>query len=75
MRRDHREVAVIWYDVATIQLEGGNEEFAVQFYDETLHIEEMALDPHHIDGVMITVQHLGMVHQQRGELAEATWIL
>ena len=39
-------------------------------YRETLRIERAALGPDH-DDVVLTMQHIGQVHQQRGDLRQA----
>ena len=67
---DHRDVAIIVYNMATVQLEMGDEEEAMQAYRETLRIERAALGPDHED-VVLTMQHIGQVHQQRGDLRQA----
>jgi len=67
---DHRDVAVLWYNIATINLETGDDEEALRCYKETLRVERKSLGDGHND-VLLTLQHLGLVHQQRGELDEA----
>jgi tetratricopeptide (TPR) repeat protein len=67
---DHRDVAILWYNIATIYLETGEDDFAIRLYKETLRVERKALGHKHHD-VILTLQHLGLVHQQRGELDEA----
>jgi tetratricopeptide (TPR) repeat protein len=67
---NHRDVAILWYDIATIYLETGNDELALKLYRETLRVEKFALGEKHRD-VILTIQHLGLVHQQRGDLDEA----
>jgi tetratricopeptide (TPR) repeat protein len=51
-------------------LEIGEDEEAMRFYKETLRVERHALGPDHHD-VVLTLQHMGQVHQQRGELDQA----
>eukprot|EP00529_Nitzschia_sp_RCC80_P000273 CAMPEP_0113493754 /NCGR_PEP_ID=MMETSP0014_2-20120614/28756_1 /TAXON_ID=2857 /ORGANISM="Nitzschia sp." /LENGTH=862 /DNA_ID=CAMNT_0000387629 /DNA_START=186 /DNA_END=2774 /DNA_ORIENTATION=+ /assembly_acc=CAM_ASM_000159 len=68
--KDHREVAVLWYNSATVQLELGHEEVAIRLYRETLRVERAALGEDHAD-VVLTLQHLGQVHHQLGKLDEA----
>ena len=46
---DHRDVAIIVYNMATVQLEMGDEEEAMRAYRETLRIERAALGPDHDD--------------------------
>lgn len=67
---DHRDVAILWYNIATIYLETGEDDFAIKLYKETLRVERKALGETHHD-VILTLQHLGLVYQQRGELDEA----
>lgn len=67
---DHRDVAILWYNIATIHLESGSDAQAIKYYKETLRIERAALGRTHQD-VVLTLQHLGLVHQQRGELEES----
>jgi tetratricopeptide (TPR) repeat protein len=64
---NHRDVAVICYNLATVHLETGDDELAIKYYKETLRVEQMTNQQ---DAVM-TLQNLGLVHQQRGELEEA----
>mmetsp|Transcript_16955 Transcript_16955/g.46500 ORF Transcript_16955/g.46500 Transcript_16955/m.46500 type:complete len:717 (+) Transcript_16955:158-2308(+) len=67
---DHRDVAILWYNIATIHLERGNGDLAIELYQETLRVERIALGQKHHD-VILTLQHLGLVYQQRGELDQA----
>jgi tetratricopeptide (TPR) repeat protein len=67
---DHRDVAILWYNIATICLETGEDEFAIKLYKETLRVERKALGESHHD-VILTLQHLALVYQRRGELDEA----
>ena len=68
--RDHRDVAILWYNIATIHFETGEDDIAVQMYKETLRVERQALGNDHPD-VVLTLQHLGQVHQQMGQIDEA----
>jgi tetratricopeptide (TPR) repeat protein len=67
---NHRDVAILCYNIATIHLECRNDELAITYYKETLRVERLALGPKHED-VVLTLQHLGLVFQQRGQLEEA----
>ncbi len=67
---DHRDIAILWYNIATIYLETGEEEKALLLYRETLRVERQTLGEEHPD-VVLTLQHLAQVHQQRGELEDA----
>jgi tetratricopeptide (TPR) repeat protein len=60
----------LWYNIATIFLEIGEDEEAMKYYRETLRVERLALGHDHHD-VVLTLQHMGHVHQQRGDLDEA----
>lgn len=59
---DHRDVAILWYNIATVFLETGDDDRAIQLYKETLRVERAALGEKHND-VILTLQHLGLVHQ------------
>ena len=67
---DHRDVAILWYNIATIYFETGQEEVAISLYKETLRVERAALGPDHPD-VVLTLQHIGQVLQQQGDLPGA----
>ena len=67
---DHRDVAILLYNIATIHLETGSDDEAMEFYRETLRVERVALGDNHRD-LVLTIQHVGQVHQQRGELLDA----
>mmetsp|Transcript_34107 Transcript_34107/g.82733 ORF Transcript_34107/g.82733 Transcript_34107/m.82733 type:complete len:705 (+) Transcript_34107:73-2187(+) len=67
---NHRDVAILWYNLATVYFERGEEETAVKMYKETLRVEEFHLGANHPD-VALTLRHLGQVHQQLGKLEEA----
>ncbi|KAL3918258.1 MAG: hypothetical protein SGILL_004320 [Bacillariaceae sp.] len=68
--KDHRDCAILWYNLATIHFETGNDDIAIQMYKETLRVERTALGPDHAD-VVLTLQHIGQVLQQVGKLEEA----
>jgi tetratricopeptide (TPR) repeat protein len=67
---DHRGVAIILYNIATIHLEIGDDDEAMVYYRETLCVERCVLGRCHKE-VVLTMQHIGQVHQQRGEFGEA----
>ncbi|KAL3916125.1 MAG: hypothetical protein SGILL_005323, partial [Bacillariaceae sp.] len=67
---DHRDVAILWYNLATIHFETGDDDIAIKMYKETLRVECTALGPVHSD-VVLTLQHIGQVLQQVGKLEEA----
>jgi tetratricopeptide (TPR) repeat protein len=67
---NHREVAILWYNLATVQFELGEADIAIASYKEALRVEREALGADHPD-VILTVQHLGQVYQQLGHLNEA----
>ena len=68
--KNHRDVAILWYNIATIHFETGEDELAVQMYKETLRVERHTLGKSHPD-VSLTLQHLGQVHQQLGYSEQA----
>jgi tetratricopeptide (TPR) repeat protein len=68
--KDHRDVAILWYNIATIDYETGNDEIAIRMYKETLRVERASLGPEHPD-VVLTLQHIGQVLQQIGSLDDA----
>ena len=67
---DHHDVAILWYNLATIYFETGDDQKAIQFYKESLRVERVSLGPDHLD-VAVTLQHLGQVLQQLGLFDEA----
>jgi tetratricopeptide (TPR) repeat protein len=67
----HRDVAIVWYNIATIHFETGEDELAIGMYEETLRVERAALGDSHPD-VVLTLQHLGQVYQQLGHMEKAT---
>ena len=67
---DHKDVAILWYNIATIYFETGNDDLAIKMYKETLRVERAALGPSHPD-VVLTLQHIGQVLQQVGNLPDA----
>jgi hypothetical protein len=40
---DHRDVAILWYSIATLYLESGDDDRAINCYKETLRVERTAL--------------------------------
>jgi tetratricopeptide (TPR) repeat protein len=67
---DHRDIAVMWYNLATIYLEKGEDNIAMKLYGESLRVERRALGDKHPE-ISLTLQHLGQMHQERGELEKA----
>ncbi|CAB9507431.1 Kinesin light chain [Seminavis robusta] len=67
---DHRDIAVMWYNLATIYLEKGEDQTAMKLYSESLRVERRALGEKHPE-ISLTLQHLGQMHQERGELEKA----
>jgi hypothetical protein len=51
---NHRDVAILWYNIATIFLEIGEDDEAMNCYKETLCVERHALEPGHHDVVLST---------------------
>jgi tetratricopeptide (TPR) repeat protein len=68
--KNHGDVAILWYNIATIHFETGEDEIAIQMYKETLRVERLARGEDHPD-VVLTLQHLGQVHQQLGKTEQA----
>lgn len=68
--KDHKDVAILWYNIATIYFETGIDDLAIKMYKETLRVERAALGPSHPD-VVLTLQHIGQVLQQVGNLGDA----
>jgi tetratricopeptide (TPR) repeat protein len=67
---NHRDVAILWYNIATIFFETGEGDVAVKYYKESLRVERAALGPEH-ENVVLALQHLGQVLQQLGNRDEA----
>jgi tetratricopeptide (TPR) repeat protein len=67
---NHRDVAIVWYNIATIHFETGEDDLAIRMYEETLRVERAALGDNHPD-IVLTLQHLGQVHQHLGHLEKA----
>eukprot|EP00529_Nitzschia_sp_RCC80_P009888 CAMPEP_0113452066 /NCGR_PEP_ID=MMETSP0014_2-20120614/6658_1 /TAXON_ID=2857 /ORGANISM="Nitzschia sp." /LENGTH=795 /DNA_ID=CAMNT_0000343433 /DNA_START=130 /DNA_END=2517 /DNA_ORIENTATION=+ /assembly_acc=CAM_ASM_000159 len=68
--KDHRDVAILWYNTATVMFEQGQDSEAIEMYKETLRVERAALGPTHSD-VVLTLQHLGQVYQQLGRIEKS----
>jgi tetratricopeptide (TPR) repeat protein len=60
----------LWYNIATIHFETGEDEIAIRMFKETLRVERAALGDDHPD-VVLTLQHLGQVYQQLGHFEKA----
>jgi tetratricopeptide (TPR) repeat protein len=68
---DSRDVAVLWYNIATIYFETGeSEDIAIKYYKETLRIERHSLGDDHPD-VVLTLLHMGQKHYKVGDLEDA----
>lgn len=68
---DHFDLAIIWYNLATICVETHEELEAITCYKESLRIELLALSPGKGEGASLSMQNLGYIYQQNGELDEA----
>jgi tetratricopeptide (TPR) repeat protein len=68
--QSHHDVAILWYNIATVYFETGEGDMAVAYYRESLKVERASLGEEHPD-VVLTLQHLGQVHQQLGLLDDA----
>jgi tetratricopeptide (TPR) repeat protein len=64
---ESREVAVLWFNMATIYLQTGEVEEATEMYKESLRIEGLVLGRDHPDCAM-TLQHLANVYEESGHL-------
>ena len=62
-----KDTAIIWYNLATIYLEKGQDQVAMKLYAESLRVERHALGTKNPE-ISLTLQHLGQMHQERGEL-------
>jgi tetratricopeptide (TPR) repeat protein len=60
----------LWYNIATIYFETGDDEIAIRLYKETLRVERASLGDEHPD-VVLTLQHIGQVLQQLGDLKQS----
>jgi tetratricopeptide (TPR) repeat protein len=67
---DHRDIAIMWYNLATCFMERGEDSTAMKLYSESLRVERRALGDKHPE-ISLTLQHLGQMHQERGELEAA----
>ena len=67
---DHRDIAIMIYNIATIYLEKGEDHTAMKLYSESLRVERRALGAKHPE-ISCTLQHLGQMHQEKGELEKA----
>jgi len=65
---DHLDTALHVCNLATAYWESGDEDRAIRLYQETLRIEKRS--GNHGD-VILTLQYLGIIHQNRGELERA----
>jgi tetratricopeptide (TPR) repeat protein len=66
---DRSDVAVSWYNVATVYLRTGYEDLAIEFYKEVLRIERFALDVSELQH--LTVNYLGFAYQALGDSEQA----
>jgi tetratricopeptide (TPR) repeat protein len=64
---DHRDNAFLCYNLATIALESGDEDLALEYYKESLRVELCGTRENQ-QGIILTLQHVAIVHQRRGEL-------
>lgn len=66
----HPDVAINLYNLATLHMELGNDVVVTNLYKETLKVECHTMGKNSRD-VVQTLQHLGLIYQQRGELNES----
>jgi tetratricopeptide (TPR) repeat protein len=64
---DHRKNAILCYSLATIALESGDDDVALEYYKEALRVELCDARDNRQD-IILTLQHVAIVHQRRGEL-------
>jgi tetratricopeptide (TPR) repeat protein len=66
---NNSDIAIIWYNLASIHLKCGDEESASQLYSESLRIERLAFNvsDETTYGITVTLQHLAVVHQRNGD--------
>jgi tetratricopeptide (TPR) repeat protein len=69
---DHKDTATLWYNLATVNEETGDEDKAIAMYKECLRIERNILDSGKKCDVVDSLQRLGRLYQRRGELEEAS---
>jgi tetratricopeptide (TPR) repeat protein len=67
---DNKDVAILWYNIATICFEGGNDDLAIKMYKETLRVERASIGSYHHD-VVLTLLHIGQALQRVGQLEDA----
>ena len=65
-----REVAIAWYNLATVHFEMGSDDDAIKLYKEAIRVEKAALGDRHPD-VIETLLHLASILQKLGRLDEA----
>lgn len=70
---DHKDTATLWYNLATVNEEIGDDDSAIAMYKECLRIERNIIDASHKCDVVDSLQRLGRLHQRRGELEEALY--
>lgn len=68
---DHKDTATLWYNLATVNEEIGDEDNAIAMYNECLRIERQSVDAGQSTDIVDSLQRLGRLHQRRGELDEA----
>jgi tetratricopeptide (TPR) repeat protein len=68
---DHKDTATLWYNLATVNEEVGDEDGAIAMYKECVRIERTISAEKQKCDVVDSLQRLGRLHQRRGELDEA----
>jgi tetratricopeptide (TPR) repeat protein len=71
---DHADIAIIWYNLASIFLKCGDEGTSISLYSESLRIERLAFNKKDETtyGITVTLQHMAVVCQRNGEFDAAT---
>jgi tetratricopeptide (TPR) repeat protein len=67
---DHPEVAISWYNIASVDLAMGDEESALQCYKSVLTTLRKSRKPNHPDIILI-LQHLGKICRRLGQVDES----
>jgi tetratricopeptide (TPR) repeat protein len=65
-----REMAVLWFNLATVYLQSGEDHVAINLYREALRVERAVLGEDHAE-IAMTLQHLANIHDERGHSDEA----
>lgn len=67
---NHKDVAIVWYNLASVAFETRDDDSALKWYEEALRVERVSLGDGHPD-VGAALVHLGQVKQECGFLDQA----